>query len=328
MMGVGMVDTYPRFDSELAAFLAANPDVSRESLRAEDIPDLRAAFISDKGESLAARNTLDIAELTVTADDGTPLAFTVMKKKGSRSPRAAVYHIHSGGMIAGDRFIGLDLMADWVETFDVVCGSLEYRLAPEHPDPIPVTDCYSGLVSFAEVAAEYGVSDNSLIITGMSAGGGLAAGVALMARDRGGPNLRAQLLMCPMLDETNDTPSSHQYSSLGLWDRESNDVGWNALLGSRRHTPDVSVYASPAKEKDLTGLPPTFIDVGSEEVFRSECQTYAARLADAGVSVEFHQWAGAFHGFDLSHPTAKISQQAISARTQWLERVLDNHLSG
>jgi len=111
-----------------------------------------------------------------------------------------------------------------------------------------------------------------------------------------------------------------------LWDRESNDVEWNALLGSRRHSPDVSVYASPAKEKNLAGLPPTFIDVGSEEVFRSECHTYAARLGEAGVSVEFHLWAGAFHGFDLSLPTATISRQAIQARTQWLERILSGHL--
>lgn len=325
-MGVGVNQKEPRFDRELAAFLAANPDVSRESLRAEDIPDLRGAFVSDNGQSFAHRGTLDIDELAVAADDGTPLAFTVMKKKGSTRPRAGIYHIHSGGMIAGDRFIGLDLMADWVEKFDVVCGSLEYRLAPEHPDPIPVTDCYTGLVGFVDVAQQHGVPKDSLVITGMSAGGGLAAGVTLMARDNDGPTLQAQLLMCPMLDDTNDTPSSHQYSSLGLWDRESNDVGWNALLGSRRHTADVSAYAAPAREKNLAGLPPTFIDVGSEEVFRSECQTYAARLGEAGVSVEFHQWAGAFHGFDLSVPTAKISQQAITARTQWLERVLDNHL--
>ncbi len=318
-----MTTLTPNYDPELSAFLANNPDISRQSLRPEDIPDLRTAFVSDRGGALAARGTLEIGERTVSAEDGTPLDMTVIRKKGSRAPRAALYHVHSGGMIAGDRYIGLDLMADWVESLDLVCASIEYRLAPEFPDPIPLSDCYRGLVEFAAMADTDGFPPHALIITGMSAGGGLAAGLALMARNLGGPSLMAQLLMCPMLDESNDTPSSHHYSGIGLWDRESNDVGWDALLGFRRHTDAVSVYASPAKETRLEGLPQTFIDVGSEEVFRSECADYATRLASARVSVEFHQWAGAFHGFDLTHPTARISQQAIQARFQWLERVLD-----
>jgi acetyl esterase/lipase len=159
-------------------------------------------------------------------------------------------------------------------------------------------------------------------VAGGSAGGGLAAAVALLARDRGGPPLLAQLLMCPMLDDRNDTPSAQQMAGLGVWDRTSNETGWTALLGAARGGPDVSPYAAPARATDLSGLPPAFIDVGSAETFRDEAVTYASRIWQAGGVAELHVWPGGFHGFAALAPQAAVSREANNAQRSWLRRVL------
>jgi acetyl esterase/lipase len=161
-----------------------------------------------------------------------------------------------------------------------------------------------------------------MLIAGASAGGGLAAGVALLTRDRKGPKLTGQMLICPMLDDRDRTVSSNQFDGLGLWDRASNVLGWTALLGSRRVSDDVSIYATPARAKDLSHLPPAFIDCGSAEVFRDEDVAYASALWAAGVQAELHVWPGGFHGFDMIVPTSPISQAAIAARDAWIKRHL------
>jgi acetyl esterase/lipase len=195
-------------------------------------------------------------------------------------------------------------------------------LAPEFPDPYPIEDCYAALQYISDHSQDLGIDSSKIILVGMSAGGGLCAGVTLMSRDRKGPKIFAQLLMCPMLDESNSSASSYQFQDLGLWDRGSNEVGWNSLLGNRRHGPEVSIYASPAKNQDYENLPKTFLDVGSLEVFRSEIVRFAEKIWDAGGDCELHVWANAFHGFDLSVPEANISKQALVARKQWLKRAL------
>ena len=160
------------------------------------------------------------------------------------------------------------------------------------------------------------------MLVGGSAGGGLAAAVALLARDRGGPALAGQLLMCPMLDDRNDTPSARQMADLPMWNRKANEVGWTALLGSARGGPDVSPYAAPARAEDLSGLPPTFIDVGSTDTFRDEDVDYAERIWLAGGVAELHVWPGGFHGFGGIAPNAGIPKAAVAARVDWLRRLL------
>jgi len=311
----------PMYDKELRQLLIQTPDVDLTSLTAEKIPLLRDAFISAGVADLTNGRSLQVTEWQASARDGALLDMTSIQRPDG-NPVAALFHIHSGGMIAGDRFIGMDMVADWVENHDLVATTVEYRLAPEHPDPTPVNDCYDALVAFASQIGD----SLPIIIVGMSAGGGLSAGVTLMARDLGGPKVSAQLLMCPMLDSSNSSPSSKQFSGLGLWDRESNDTGWDALLGDRRGTPEVTHYASPSKAEDLSGLPPAFLDCGTLEVFRSEILNYAERLAQADVPVELQMWSGAFHGFDLSYPSAEVSKLALQARERWLERVLKGHM--
>lgn len=313
-----MSDPIEKYDPELRRMLLEE-GLDRTSLHREAIPNLKESFVSEGLESVLSPG-LDATEWTTPATDGHEIALTTIAPR-SLTPRAAIFHIHSGGMMAGDRFLGFDQVTAWAERFGLVACSVEYRLAPEHPYPYPQDDSYTGLVAFAELVQKHWPG-LALIVTGMSAGGGLAAGVALRARDERGPRVDAQLLMCPMLDQSNDTPSSHQYSGCGLWDRESNDVGWNALLGEARYSEDVSVYAVPALAQNLSGLPRTFLDCGSEEVFRSEIMTYADRLATSDVPVQLQVWSGAFHGFDLSFPRATISRRAMEARSQWLETTL------
>ncbi|MCK9898003.1 alpha/beta hydrolase fold domain-containing protein, partial [Frankia sp. AgB32] len=211
---------------------------------------------------------------------------------------------------------------DWAAELGLVVVAPDYRLAPEHPHPAPIDDCHAGLVWTAGRLAELGVTSGKLIVVGSSAGGGLAAARALMARDRGGPALAGQLLIGPMIDDRNDTVSARQMAGLGIWDQTSNATGWTALLGAARGTDDVSPYAAPARAKDLAGLPPAFIDVGSAETFRDEDVAYASAIWAAGGSAELHVWPGAYHGFDQIVPQAAVSRAAREARVNWLRRLL------
>jgi acetyl esterase/lipase len=222
-------------------------------------------------------------------------------------------------MVAGNPRTDLPPILDWAGELGMVVVSVDYRLAPEHPHPIPVEDCYRGLLA-ASVAPE--VDATRIVVGGVSAGGGLAAAVALLARDRGGPSLAGQMLICPMLDDRNDSLSARQMAGLGVWDREFNEFGWTALLGDARGTPGVSPYAAPARASDLSGLAPAYVDVGSAETFRDEDVAYAGRIWAAGGQAELHVWPGGFHGFDGTVPPAALSVAARRARLAWLRRTL------
>jgi acetyl esterase/lipase len=171
-------------------------------------------------------------------------------------------------------------------------------------------------------AAALGVRADRLMLAGASAGAGLAAGVALAARDRGAGSLAGLILDYPMLDDRGRTASMREFDGVGVWDRVSNETGWAALLGDRVGTDAVNPYAAPARADDLTKLPPTFIDVGTAEVFRDEAVDFAARLWAAGVDAELHVWPGAFHACDIFAAHTAISRGMIGTRTDWLRRIL------
>jgi acetyl esterase/lipase len=248
---------------------------------------------------------------------------TILHPESAVPGAAGIYLIHGGGMMLGNRFFGLDEVFDLVERDGVVAVAVDYRLAPEYPDPAPVEDCYAGLVWMAANAAELGIDPGRILVSGASAGAGLSAGIALLARDRGGPALAGQLLNAPMIDDRNDSVSSRQYDGIGAWDRNNNDTGWNALLGDRRFTASVSPYAAPARATDLSGLPPAFIEVGAAEVFRTEAVDYASRIWAAGGRAELHVWAGAFHGFAGFAAGTRVGAAANAVRSGWIRRVLE-----
>lgn len=314
----------PPFDPELAPMLEVISQMLPSTLTAEMLPAMRAGSLPGlptPAEILESAQ-LQSRDVTIPGFEGADIVVSVIEAKGRTGTGPGIFHTHGGGMIMGDRFTAVEAFAEWIHRYNAVVVSIEYRLAPEFPDPYPVEDCYAGLVWTAENAERLGIESERLLIAGGSAGGGLAAGVALLARDRRGPHLVGQMLMYPMLDDRDATMSTHQIDGVGVWDRGSNLLGWNSLLGERRGTDDVSIYAAPARATDLSNLPPAFIDCGSAEVFRDEDVAYASAIWAAGGQAELHVWPGAFHAFEGFAPQAALSHDAVDARDRWIRRLL------
>jgi acetyl esterase/lipase len=317
----------PPFDVECGAVLRAAGDAISPSLALDEITSMRArmseVWPSPTAEDIARDGVFTVEERSVPGPNGAPeVSLLICQPTSATGPVAAVYYTHGGGMVMADNRGGIPEVLDWARELGLAVVSVEYRLAPETPHPGPVEDCYAGLVWTAEHAEELGIDPARILVAGSSAGGGLAAALSLMARDRGGPALVGQMLMCPMLDDRNDTVSAQQMTGLGVWDRTSNDTGWTALLGDARGGPDVSPYAAPARATDLSALPPAFIDVGSAETFRDEDVTYASRIWQAGGIAELHVWPGGFHGYYDMVPQAHISRETRAARVRWLRQLL------
>ena len=221
-------------------------------------------------------------------------------------------------MILGSVDLYDQLIRSVVAESGVPALAVDYRLAPEHPHPVPVEDCYAGLVWLAGHAADLGVDPARIAVMGDSAGGGLAAGVALLARDRGGPALAHQILIYPMLDDRTTTPDPALEPFL-TWTYDDNVTGWGALLGGDAGSDDVPDYAAPARAGDLSGLPPTYVDVGALDIFRDEDVEYARRIAATGTPVELHVHPGVPHGFDAFARDADVSRRARADRMRVLQ---------
>ncbi|MFC8674062.1 alpha/beta hydrolase [Streptomyces griseorubiginosus] len=317
----------PPFDAELEPVLAAMK-AGMLPMNPQNLPAIRQmaadGLPGTEPTDLTVGGAVMVDERDVPGPDGAPdITLLILRPARTAGPVPAIYYIHGGGMVIGDRRFAIELFLPYVAEGKAAVVSVEYRLAPEHPDPAPVEDCYAGLVWTAKNATAIGVDRQRLIIAGGSAGGGLAAGTALLARDRAFPALTHQVLVCPMLDDRFDDPSSRMLDGEGLWDRNDNLFGWTALLGERRGGPDVSPYAAPARAEDLAGLPRTYLDCGSADTFRDAVLRYAERLSQAGVSVDLHLWGGGFHGFDGMAPHAAISRASNATRDEFLRRALE-----
>lgn len=318
----------PPFDPELVPVIEMLTSVRPpDAYRADTIVEMRRpvpGVEKPTDEALSRDGTYTVEERSVPGPPGDPdISLLICRPRHAASPTPALYHVHGGGMIIEDNRFGLVEMVDLVEPLGMAVVSVEYRLAPETPHPGPVEDCYAGLVWLSEHAEELAIDPRRIVVGGASAGGGLAAGVTLLARDRRGPAVLAQLLLSPMLDDRNDSPSAWQMRGAGIWDRSSNATGWTALLGDGvPGGPHVSPYAAPSRATDLSGLPATFIDVGSAETFRDEDVAFASRLWQAGGRAELHVWPGGFHGFDVVAPRSVLARDAVAARAAWLRRQL------
>lgn len=246
---------------------------------------------------------------TASRADGSAIELYHFDPNPGATGRAALYHIHGGGMILGsarDMQFGPSSLA---AALGIPVVSVEYRLAPETPFPGPQQDCLDGLVWLAAQAAVLGIDPARIAVIGESAGGGLAAATALMARDTGGPQLAAQILVYPMLDHrTGGDTCRWNNRSTGewVWTRSSNRFGWEALRGDYRADDERKGWFSPALAEDLGGLPPTLMLTGSLDLFFDEDLDYARRLVDAGVPVELHSYPGAIHAFNM------VAEAAIS----------------
>ena len=306
-------------DPELLPFLDAWPAV----LLSDDILALVRARVLPLSET--PQDGVTIERRRVPGPAGDPdVDLHLYRPSGDApsSPSACIYHIHGGGFVTGKASDFEVICRQLVTALGCVVVAVDYRLAPETPYPGSIDDCYAGLVWVHENAAPLGLDVNRIGVMGESAGGGLAAALALLARDRGGPALTFQCLSYPMLDDRtclNDTP--HPYAGEFIWPQHNNHFGWRALLGCDPGAADVAHYAAPARATDLSGLPTTYIMTGALDLFLEEDVEYARRHWRAGVSCELHVYPGAFHGFDFA-PDARIAIQARADRLAFLENMI------
>ena len=263
-----------------------------------------------------------IREYHVTSYDEEPIPVLVCRPDWTSAPTPALYWVHGGGMVTGSHRDGLGPMLELARANGAALISVGYRLAPEHPGLVPVEDCLAGLSWLQDEAAALQIDADGIVVVGASAGGGIAAGAVLLARDRARPVLAGLMLWQPMLDDRNDSPSAVHLARWATWTREINEAAWSALLGADRRERDVSPYASPARATDLAGFPPTFIDIGSTDLFRSEAALLAERLWLAGGIAELHVWPGGFHGYENLAPDSEISRGTLETRAAWLRRYL------
>lgn len=276
--------------------------------------------LADLMATRAAVAGADVSRHTLDTDDGASLTLSWYQPASAQQPGSAVLYLHGGGMIFGMAELGA--LYDWfarryVAESGVPLLLVDYRTAPEFPHPAPVNDCFAALLWLAEHAKELGVDPTRVAVMGDSAGGGLAAAVCLLARDRGGPAVAQQLLVYPMLDDRTVLPDP-SLAPFATWTYDDNITGWQALLGESFGTDSVSAYAAPARATNLSLLPPTYIDVGDIDILRDEAIAYAQRLAEAGVATELHVHPGCPHAFDAMAPTATVSQRVIADRARRL----------
>jgi acetyl esterase/lipase len=313
-----------QLDSELRVVLEAFPTTGTVDLN--NIPAARAKMrklVTTMQATLPAVEGVTSQDQSIPGPQGDPAVRVRVYQPNDRpSILPALLWIHGGGYVMGDIEQDDRLMKQLVTRVGCVAVSVDYRLPPEHPFPAPVEDCYAGLRWLFAHASELGVDSSRIAIGGASAGGGLAAGLALLARDRKEVPVAFQLLIYPMIDDRNATPASYAITDPRVWHRESNRLGWKAYLGRDGGGDHVSPYAAATRATDLTNLPPAYIPVGALDLFIDENIEYAQRLIQAGVPTELHVYPGAFHGFDMFAPSAAVSKQFKAERDNALKRAL------
>jgi acetyl esterase len=283
-------------DPELAAAIPMLPPADLT-----DLPGVRAGLAEALATWPAPDTTgVGIEDLLVPGGAGDPdVPVRVYRPERVAAP-AAIYNVHGGGFVLGSVDMDHALCVTLARELGVLVVSVEYRLAPETPYPGPLEDVYAGLVWMAKHADELGIDPHRIAVHGLSAGGGLCAGLTLLARDRGGPHIAFQFLAVPELDDRLATPSMTAYTDTPLWNRSNAVISWDAYLGTGVPGGDeVPAYAAPARAGDLTGLPPAYVSVMHFDPLRDEGIAYAQALLTAGVTVELHLFPGTFHGSSL-----------------------------
>lgn len=248
-----------------------------------------------------------------------PIRVRVHRPAAAGPRHGALLWIHGGGYVLGTAAQDDAICRHFAETLGIVVAAVDYRLAPEHPFPVPLHDCYDAL---SWLARRDDVDPNRLAVGGASAGAGLAAALAILARDRAEVPVAFQLLAYPMLDDRTATRRDVDERNLRLWNLRANRFGWQSYTGQAPGDPGVSGLAAPARCDDLSGLPPAWIGVGTLDLFLDEDTAYAERLRAAGADCTLHVVEGAFHGFDSVAPRAGVSRSFRTVQTQALADAL------
>lgn len=311
------------YDPELAPWASVLP-----RLDLSDIVEVRAQLraILDQMPRPELPVGVTVRDLAVPGPAGAPeVAVRLYTPTGRSGPLPALLRIHGGGFVLGDLQVSHATCARTADEVGAVVVAVDYRLAPEHPFPAGVQDCYVVLRWMASEAGELGIDRTRIAIGGESAGAGLAAALTLMARDRGGPALCFQLLEIPELDDRLNTPSMSAYVDTPLWNRPAAELSWKYYLGGSAvdlSTADNPEYAAPARAADLSGLPPAYVTVSEFDPLRDEGLAYAQRLLQAGVSVELHCYPGTFHGSAVAAEAA-VTKRMVAETSAALRRALN-----
>jgi acetyl esterase/lipase len=318
------MDPKQRLDPELVAPLEGLMTATSGGFNLHTLSQTRAmvdAMVAGVKAQVPPIAGVTSTDLKVPGPKGAPaVAVRVYRPAEARAELPVLVWMHAGGWVLGGIELD-DLMARQLAK-DVGCAivSVEYRLAPEHAYPAAVEDCYAVLKWVASEGKKHGIDARRIGVGGASAGGNLAAGVALLARDRGEVRLRFQMLIYPPLDDRNLAQVGPTVPENLFWSRENMLIGWRSYLEHRQATADVAIYAAPTRARDLAGLPPAYIAVGGLDMFLDENLDYARRLTAAGVNTEVHVYPGAFHAFDAFAPMARVAQRFVADRNGALMR--------
>jgi acetyl esterase/lipase len=298
------------------------------SMSFDDIPAARAA-----SKEMMAGMKMQVPDIpgviaedrTIPGPEGSPdVVVRIYRPEKHTGQFPALLWIHGGGYIFGDLDQEDFLSKKLTLAGECVVVSVDYRLAPENPYPAPLEDCYAALKWLSAHTEEWGVDQSRVAIGGASAGGGLAAGLAILARDQNEVKTSFQLLVYPMINDCNIAPASETLPDALFWTRESNLIGWRSYLGCEPGIEGISCYASAYRATDLEGLPPTYITVGDLDLFAQEGIEYSRRLIEAGVPTELHVYPGGCHAFDMMVPEADISKRFTADLYGALKRALHN----
>ncbi|HEY8521923.1 MAG TPA: alpha/beta hydrolase [Gammaproteobacteria bacterium] len=305
-----------RLDPELVPGLAVVTEAGGFDL--DNLAATRAAlagmFAARKAEAPPIEG-IAIEERRAPGRNGAPdVPVRLFRPVGRSDALPALLWMHPGGWVLGNPDMDHFDVAQLAKDVGCVAASVDYRLAPEHPYPAPLEDCYAALDWLVREAGSLGIDANRIAVGGGSAGGNLAASLALLAGERGGPRIAYQLLIYPALDDTNVAPASDAVPENPFWSRDNSAKGWRAYLGARFGTADVPPTAAPARARDLSGLPPAYIAVGELDMFLDECIEYARRLTAAGVPTELHVYPRACHAIDAFAPDAAITRRFLAER--------------
>ncbi|NQX89211.1 MAG: alpha/beta hydrolase [Halioglobus sp.] len=311
------------YDPELASVLDFLPDTA---LGLRDPATARKGFLD-----LIAQVNANVDDTGVTIDNttipgpsGAPaVPVRIYRLEGMATTSPAILHIHGGGFVIGSLDSEFGACIGLCRGLGAVVVSVDYRLAPETPYPGPLEDCYAALTWLSKNSEQLSIDPDRIAVFGQSAGGGLSAATALLARDRSGPALCFQYLGIPELDDRLHTPSMRAFVDTPMWNRPNAELSWDYYLGDQfqRGADDVPYYAAPARAADLSGLPPAYISTMAFDPLRDEGVEYALRLMQAGVATELHSFPGTFHGSALfTH--ARISQRESAEMFAVLRRAL------
>ena len=260
--------------------------------------------------------------LSITSRDGHIVNLRICRPANVCDPLPVFYWMHGGGYVLGSARQGDAFTLRAASELGMFAVSVEYRLAPETPYPGPLEDCYEGLAHLVENAAALNLDTDKIIIGGVSAGGGLCAGLGLLVRDRGAFSVLGQLLLYPMIDDRNVAATSDTLADTLVWTRAANLFGWQSYLGDLYGSNDIPIYAAPARATDLSGLPPTYLPVGDLDLFLDENIAYAQKLTRSGIPTHFHVFPGAYHGFNAFAPEAPASEACNAEIFSFIAKML------